>query len=382
MRVKILSMQRVVNYGSFMQAYAMKRVLESFGNEVSFCDFKPGTPRHLGEKVKKSTLLERLSRLPQRLMNPRQTMEKRQFRRDLDNCFAQRVWPLLGMDTELDYDSRCDLMVIGSDEVFNYTQNHVFGYVPAFFGHGLESKSIISYAASAGYASLKDVENDGMGPELAAGFKKFDALGVRDQNTYDIVARYAERQPTYVVDPTFLYDFDAEVPAPTHAPGFVLVYAYEGRLDAPPDVKKIKEFAASKGLTVVSAGFYHEWCDEHVIVTPFELLALFRQASYVITDTFHGTIFSIKNRKPFVSLLRGEHRSGGNSNKLGFLLHQVGLSERINTDLSQVGAHLETPIDYDTVHRKLAELRQSSMDFLASAMGQQPLLQEENKVCQ
>jgi hypothetical protein len=367
-RVKILSMQRVVNCGSFTQAYALKRVLEKLGNEVSFCDFKPGQPRHLGQKVKKATSFDKLLRLPKKLLSRSQRMKKRQFHRDLAQCFEWRVWPLLGMDGTMNYDSSCDLMVIGSDEVFNYTQNHVFGYVPAFFGHGLQAKSIISYAASAGYASLNDVEADGMGGELESGFKNFNALGVRDQNTYEIVQRYASKPPTYVVDPTFLYDFDTEVPSSTHTPDYVLVYAYGGRLDAPRDIKKIMAFAASKGLTVVSADFYHEWCDENIVVTPFELLALFRQASYVITDTFHGTIFSIKNRKPFVSLLRGDHRMGSNTNKLGFLLLQVGLADRINTDLAQVGPHLETPMDYATVYRKLEILRRASMDFLETAM--------------
>lgn len=232
MRVKIMSMQRVENLGSFLQAYSMKRVLEGFGHQVSFCDFRPGTSRHRGQKVKKVTWLDRLLRLPRRLLSPRQTAARRQFHRKRTESFQYSIWPLLGMSVERNYDSSCDLMVIGSDEVFNYT-NHVFGYVPELFGHNLQAQSIISYAASAGYTSMKDVDADGMAEVLASGFKNFHALGVRDQNMYEIVQGCSQRAPTLVVDPTLSYDFLDEVPPSTRPPGYLLVYAYRERLDAP-----------------------------------------------------------------------------------------------------------------------------------------------------
>lgn len=368
MNVKILSMQRVVNYGSFMQAYALKKIVESLGHQVTFCDFKPGVPRHLGEKVKKERLSEKLIRLPRLIWSPRGLIAKRIFRRKLRQCFRNRAWKKLGIGPEMNYDYACDAMIIGSDEVFNYTQNHAFGYVPALFGHGIPAGSIISYAASAGYASVKDVEADNMEAEISTGFARFDYLGVRDQNTYEMVARYAKQTPTYVIDPTLLYDFDQEIPPAPIAPGYVLVYAYDGRLDAPEDVEKIRSFAQSKGLRVASVGFYHDWCDENLVVSPFELLSVFRHAAYVVTDTFHGTIFSIKNRKSFVSLIRGENRWGSNASKLGFLLHQLGLEDRINRDLNKLASHLDEAVDYERVYPLLDNLRAASMQFLAGAL--------------
>ncbi|MEQ1601766.1 MAG: polysaccharide pyruvyl transferase family protein [Methylophilaceae bacterium] len=368
MNIKILSMQRVVNYGSFMQAFALKQVLETFGHRVVFCDFKSGLPRHLGEKVKSERLSEKLMRLPKHIFNLRNFIEKRLFRRKLRKSYMDHAWEKLGINSELNYNYACDVMVIGSDEVFNYTQNHGFGYVPALFGHDIPASSIISYAASAGYATAKDVESDNMVAELSAGLAKFDHLGVRDKNTYEMVASYAQKTPVYVIDPTLLYDFDDVIPPAPIASGYVLIYAYDGRLDAPEDVEKILAFANAKGLRTVSVGFYHEWCDENLVATPFELLSIFRHAAYVVTDTFHGTIFSIKNRKPFVSLVRGENRWGSNSSKLGFLLHQLGLEHRINRDLAQLESHLDTVIDYVQVYELLERLKASSMQFLENAL--------------
>lgn len=368
MKVKILSMHRVVNYGSFMQAYALRAVISSMGHSVSFADFKPGMPRHVGEKIKTSTFRERLCKIPSTLLNPVSYLKKKSFRKKLRNTYVLKAWPLLNISDEHDLNYECDAFVIGSDEVFNYTQNHVFGYVPAFFGHGLKAKSIISYAASAGYATPQDVENDGMAKELKSGFSKFDALSVRDQNTFELVSKYWDNSPTMVIDPTLLYDFDDEVPSQVIPSNYLLVYAYDGRLDDPADVSLIRSFANQQGLRIVSVGFYHDWCDENLVVSPFEILSVFKYAAFVITDTFHGTIFSIKNKKQFVSLLRGENRWGSNSNKLGFLLSQLNLSSRVNNNLAELSEHLLQQIDYISVDKLLITLREDSLRFLSISL--------------
>lgn len=375
MKVKILSMQRVENYGSFMQAYALKKVVESFGHSVTFCDFEPGATRHKGESVLPSDLAAKIAKL---ITAPQQLIGKRKHHWHTTQCFRKYAWPVLGIGAELDLDYSADLMIIGSDEVFNFAQNEEFGYVPVLFGHGVKAKALISYAASAGYATQQDVEENDLEAEISSGLSRFDALSVRDRNTYEIVERYAGTPPAMVIDPTLIYDFDTEAPSTRHTGDYLLLYAYEGRLDSPQDVEVICAFAAAKGLKIVSAGAYHHWCDENPVVKPFELLSLFRDARCVVTDTFHGTIFAIKNRKPFLSYLRKTHPLGSNSNKLAFLLQQLGLEERIVRDTAQFTAQLEREVDYAQVFQVLAGLRQKSMSFLtASLTTVEPAMQEK-----
>lgn len=363
-------MQRVVNYGSFMQAYALKKVVEAAGHSVTFCDFNVGEPRHLGEKVKKITIWHKLFNLHKLLYKPASYLKYRFFRRQLNQLYMQYALPYLEVKAEMNLDYSGDLMVIGSDEVFNYTQNHAFGYVSAFFGHGISASSIIAYAASAGYANASDVEADRMENEISSGLAKFDAIGVRDKNTFELVSRYATKTPQYVIDPTLIYDFEQEVAA-VHQPlalGYLLVYAYGGRIDASIDVKKIILFAKTKGLRVVSVGFYNDWCDENIVVKPFELLSVFKHASYVVTDTFHGTIFSIKNNKPFVSIIQTENKWGSNASKVEFLLQQLNLSARIISNADDLATYLDVPIDYAAVNQVLIGLRASSLQFLNNAL--------------
>lgn len=364
MNVKIMSMQRVVNYGSFMQAYALKRVVESMGHQARFVDFPHGAPRHVGEKVRTATLGDRLRKLPSLLKNPGYFLRRRLFNKHLREAFYRGAWPVLGLTPEPDYDTRCDLLIIGSDEVFNYTQNHTYGYVPQLFGHGLESSRLISYAASAGYATPRDVEQDGLVDELRSGFARFNALAVRDENTFELVSRYSPQPPTLTLDPTLIYDFHREMEGCKTLQDCLLIYAYEGRLDSPSDIQQIRAFAKANSLRIVSIGFYHEWCDQNLTVEPLQLLSVFASAKYVITDTFHGTIFSIKSKKPFLTLLRKESRWGSNFNKVSFLLGQLGLSYRSSDRVDHLLEKLAEPIDFDAVDLRLAPLRERSLRYL------------------
>ena len=366
--VGILSMQRVVNYGSFMQAYALKRVVESFGHHCEFRDFRRGLPRHQGSKVKYPGMIARLAKLPIAFTRPVGSVEKRLFRKKLQNLFKEHCWPLLGMGPEMNYGLKCDVMIIGSDEVFNYTQNAAFGYVPCLFGHGIEARRIITYAASAGYANLPDIEADGIGEELAAGFRRIDRFSVRDENTREIVAKYADRAATLVLDPTLIYDFRDELVPSARQDGYLLIYAYEGRMEDPAEVMGVRQFALQNGLKTVSVGFYHHWCDENLVPTPFEMLGLFRDARHIVTDTFHGTIFSIKYNKQFVTLIRSEHALGSNANKVGFLLRQFGLEARVIRDMSLLSEALLQPIEYSVANNRLAEMRRQSLEFLSRAL--------------
>lgn len=366
--VGILSMQRIVNYGSFLQAYALKRLVESFGHRCTFRDFRPGKPRHKGSKVKDFGLATRLASLPRVAAHPIALLDRRMFRRRIHRMFESFCWPVLGLGTAKNYDLKCDIMIIGSDEVFNYTQNSAFGYVPCLFGHDIEAGRVASYAASAGFANLVDIEADGIGPELAAGFKRFDALSVRDGNTFAIVSKYSGREPVLVLDPALVFDFTDELVPAQRDDAYLLIYAYEGRMEDPAEIHWVRRFANEQGLRTVAVGFYHHWCDENLAPTPFEMLGLFAKARFVVTDTFHGTIFSIKFSRQFVTLIRHENDFGSNTNKVSFLLQQFGLEGRVIQQMDLLAEFLVQPIDYEDVGRRMAHMRTVSTRYLREVL--------------
>lgn len=370
MNVGILTMHRVINYGSFMQAYALKRSVESLGHRVDFRDFVPGAPRHLGEKTSAAARKSLLRKIPSKLGQLGKVIEKKRFKADMEAMFDRVVWPLLGTSSARNHSLQADAMLVGSDEVFNYTQNHAFGYVPCLFGHGIEAPIIASYAASAGYATFQDVLDDGMLDELTSGLRRFTHISVRDENTRQLVQGCLQQQVDMVIDPTLIHDFTAELPGSIPVkPGYVLVYAYEGRMDAPDEVAAVQAFARQQGLRTVAAGGFQPWCDENLVLEPFALLQLFAGASHVVTDTFHGSIFAMKASRPFATLIRTANAWGSNANKVGFLLHQLGMQSRIIGDMSRLEEVLETPPPYAEYAERLAPLQAQSIGFLHKALG-------------
>lgn len=141
---------------------------------------------------------------------------------------------------------------------------------------------------------------------------------------------------------------------------FLLVYSYGLENEI---VEKILMFAHSKNLRVLSACFPFSWCDGVFDCTALDFCAVMEKASFVFTSTYHGTIFSVLNHKQFVSLPQ--------SRKTSDLLFMLGLSERLTDDTlndAQFEAKFEKNIDYASVDKKIAQMREYSLGLLKAGV--------------
>ena len=146
---------------------------------------------------------------------------------------------------------------------------------------------------------------------------------------------------------------------------YLILYAYSGRIS---DVESdwISSYAKEKGLKVYAIGGVQKGADKFIDCSPFEVLAYFKNAEEIITDTFHGSIFSIITHRPFVTLVRKSvGTSYGNEEKLMDLLNRVGLSERATYDIQQSNQIMDKAIDYDKVDLFLNEQRAFAKGYLA-----------------
>lgn len=143
-------------------------------------------------------------------------------------------------------------------------------------------------------------------------------------------------------------------------PPYLLVYAYDNNMNDPEEVGEIRAYARAKGLQIVSAGFYHEWCDRNINVDPIGLLNYFASAACVVTDTFHGSVMSILNGCNLAV------RTRGNGNKLCNLLTEYGLTDRILSPSRPLGQIFSEQADYANIQRVLIRRRNDSMAYLAS----------------
>jgi len=143
-----------------------------------------------------------------------------------------------------------------------------------------------------------------------------------------------------------------------------LVYAYGHRIRTKEEINAIKDFAKSKGLKTVAVGGSQFWCDLYIPVSPFRLLDYFYYADYVVTDTFHGCIFSIINGKRFATIVRKS-----NTAKVTGLLQDLELTDRIVDDMQNLANVISKEIDYCKVENILQQQRIEARDYLKNALG-------------
>ena len=128
------------------------------------------------------------------------------------------------------------------------------------------------------------------------------------------------------------------------------------------EIKKIKNFARKNKLKVVSAGYYHKWCDKCVDASPVDLLGYFKYAKYVVTDTFHGSVMSLITNANFAAKIRG------NKNKLYDLLERFDLSGQVVEDFGILEKIFADEIDYKKVNDLMDNFRKSSLEYLNSCL--------------
>lgn len=353
MKVAILSMQQVKNYGSFLQAYSLKHNIESLGHSCDFINIVPG--EQLGAyKISKfhkiKLLIQRLAGID--FVKRFKTIKQFQTR------FSKEFLPELGVKPG-ENKEHYDVVVIGSDEVFNCAQVTWFGFSRQLFGEGLNADKVISYAGSFGATTVKKLQELGIKDVVASLLSKIDKISIRDANSFDTVKALTGNEPEKHLDPVLIYNYDHLLPATVPLKDYMIVYTYPGRIKDKDEIAAIKSFAKSKGLKLISVGHYFSWCDNVVVPHPFEVLAYFKNASYIVTDTFHGSVFSIKYNKPFATIVRGM-----NSNKLTHLLEQFNLGSRIVRNLNDLSKILETTIDYVPVNEKIANETARSIEYL------------------
>ncbi len=371
-RIGIMSMHRIFNYGSFLQGYALKNLLGSFRQDatVKFIDYRPGRPLVDSQEGSPNGLGRIVQKISEYNKVDASLLDKIRFFNHKRN-YARRNFPVLGLPEKPDYDYEVELQVIGSDEVFNCVQaNANVGYSPDLFGRGSPARRLISYAGSFGNTTIEKLRRHGLIEKLAEDFSRFDDISVRDENSRSIIHELTGRLPSLNVDPVLAFDYMRECPQipPQRIlrDPYLVVYGYSGRFSREEN-DSIRAYARSKGLKVICVGGVQGCCDRFVDCTPFEVLALFRDAESIVTDTFHGTIFSIINEKPFITVIRRSHGGGyGNEEKLHYLLKSLKLEQCGTFDLTRANIHgtLGGNFDYKPTNDLLSSARSGARSYL------------------
>lgn len=367
-------MHRIHNYGSTLQAYGLRQLVESVAPEsaVSFVDFRSGPPLVPSTGEPSSRLSRNLAKVREYNQTKAPVWDRLRFFNH-KRSYGRRYFPLVGISQQPLYDPRVDVQIIGSDEVFNCVQrNSNVGYTRDLFGHGSPADKIASYAASFGNTTMAKIAAADIRDEVSDDLHRFQHLSVRDEHSQELVRALTGISPQMHVDPVLAYPFmslEEQIPHERlHPCPYLIVYGYSGRLTAEENAQ-LRAYADSRGAEILAFGGLQECADRFIDCDPFELLAYFRDALGVVTDTFHGSIFSIINDKPFGTIVRRSVGTAyGNEEKLGGLLRLFDLEGRRVESAAALPELLDTPLDFSRIEDVLERERSRTRAYLSEVL--------------
>lgn len=361
-KIGILSMQRIKNYGSFLQAYALKSILNELEHDVQFVDYRVEEPL-----IKENKEANKFKKGLETFKYDGKIRHKIQYILYKNN-FGKKYYKMLGLTKEPNYTPVLDTLVIGSDEVFNCIQkNKNVGYSLELFGKNNKAKKVITYAASFGNTTIEKLKRYNKIDEISNLLSNINSISVRDNNSKDIVERITNKKTTINLDPVLIYDYIGkckEIPEIKQKKKYIIVYAYNGRISK-IESEIIKKYAKKNNLKIYSIGGIQNCTDKFINCSPFEVLSYFRNAECVITDTFHGTIFSVITHRKFATIIRkSTGNEYGNEEKLSDLLKRLNLSNRILNNVEDIDSLLNSDINYEKTDEIILKERIKSYDYL------------------
>ena len=364
MRVGIMSMQRVVNHGSFMQAYGLKSMIESLDHDALFVDYRPA-PCVPGLRSRDERVKDWLGRVK---ADVRFTSAGRRaliatgiYKPTLMDVEYERCLALLGVDPRRrNIGEHVDTLVVGSDEVFNCTQSGPnVGFCRQLLGQGNNCDAVISYAGSFGHTTLSDLEKFHVSDDVRECFECFDAVSVRDENSRAILDALGIPDIRIHLDPVLVSGVEKLDWRPVSTPErYALVYGYGNRFTK-AEGEAVRALARRRGVELLAVYGHQDFCDLNVDCGPDEILSYFQGADFVVTDTFHGTIFSVITHTPFAVIKRGQ-----NANKLTDLLERLSLEDRLAATPEDLPCVLGQTMTFDKPDAVRAAARESSLSYL------------------
>ena len=359
-----------INYGGILQAYALQKTLEGMGyvpEIIDYCNPDRGTAALSGFR----RVLHRVWHgvVVKILVGTDRRKNTDEFRRKYLRLSPRKYCDEKSLHADPPV---YDAYITGSDQVWNPRNNN--GDASYFLTFAPEGKKRISYAASFGVAEIPG----GVGTVYAQWLKQIHRLSVREIEGARLVNELTKTEAEMVLDPTLLLDRDqwrrVAVPC-AHPRPYILCYYMPGdRLVNKSITALARQVADRTGWRVISIGE-----KEYMRLNPFrcsifnagpaEFVGLFQNASFVITNSFHGAAFSINYRIPFVvPINRALSPYKALSSRITTLLQTLNLEERLVPAGECFSREVAIDLDYRPVESILEQWRGRSLDFLRDAL--------------
>lgn len=376
------------NFGSALQTYATQYTLERLGFDAKIFEIKG---------VHKGIMIKKVIYYLGRLMDPveakylfanlfsrsrkKTSVSGDHFAKDMQtrnlkykefNKKWNKMLPLCkGWNGLTKQASEMDFVVVGSDQLWR-PSNIVGCYYTLEFVPDKVPK--ISFSTSFGVPELPSRLHRHAKKFLS----RFSHISVREDSGRDIVKAESGRDATVVCDPTMMLTAEEwrhiQDEKPFAVGKYILCYFMGDNPEHREFAKKLKEKTGCRIIGLLHGATYiasdEDFADEKPYnVGPSEFINLIRNAEYICTDSFHGSVFCILNQRPFFSFRRWPDTSKFSANdRLYTLLRFTGLENRMLHGNEDVEACINDKIDYGEVLKRVDIKRKESMDFLMNAL--------------
>lgn len=354
MKIGILTQPLLSNYGGILQNYALQTVLRRMGHEVYTFDLLKYTWKDWAILTIKTIIKKIIGRKGNFPLTP---IKKRKIEKPLRTFVYENInltTRVRKVSWQLIEKYNIDTLVVGSDQVWRPIYNYSIEDMFFKFADGKNIKKI-AYSASFGVDQWEFSPEQTK--ECATLAKKIDFISVREASGVELCKNHLGVEAFHTLDPTLLLsadDYNTLCQNIEKRQPFVFAYILD--MDE-RKVSEIKSFAKDKGLPYFIKSADNDVKDADSI----ELwLSYFRDASFIITDSFHGTAFAINYNKDFFVFLNEQR---GNS-RFDSLLNLFYLKDRIVTS---VNLELQS-INWMSVNNMLNSERQRSWKCLETSL--------------
>lgn len=357
-KIGIITYHRSINYGALLQAYALYTKIRSLGYDCRIIDYLSDPVEDDYRCRPRQRCFSWKNYFAHNLYCILHIKKKNKFIRFRKKIRMTPQTDAAGLDRIAE---EFDSFITGSDQVFNPESNR--GDLTFFLNFVKDGKPRNAYSASIGsIASFEKMYNQNIG-EL----KRFSHISMRERNAAEYLSEKLNKTCLYTVDPVWLLGKEewADFVSSYKEKEYILVY---NLLDQRIMRDYVKHLSAETGLKVVVINgtmigeiMYMGIGKDASNSGPDEFLSLISNAKCIITDSFHGTSFSIIFEKPFIAFPNMKNAMNTNS-RLNSLLHECGLENRLFESNSEPA--MFDNIDYTRVKEKMKANIEHSINYL------------------
>lgn len=373
-KIGILTFHYSQNYGALLQSYSLSKVLSSLGYDVEIINYvpegyNPGILHTIG--LSRNILRTKFTDLRLDSMLKRIILKAKYGKKSILKCdeFRQNYLNLSAEVNEQTIENILNeyhTIIVGSDQVWNPHERKKDQY---FLNYNLKGNSKkISYAAD---STISEIDFN----KLSDLLKDFDFISVRNKHSFDFVKRLTGKKALIVADPTLLCDFNNLKAVSDDNEKIEYIFSYIlGNEIKGTHIKVIEAIREKYGnlpvyfAVITTSNFNIFECADKVFydLGPKDWLNLLKNAKFVYTDSFHGTLFALKYHKPFIAYYADKNRS----TRILDIANRYQIDDFIVESLDDIKKKncLNRTIDYNKVDSLIEHQRKVSLEFLKEAL--------------